>query len=337
MVLGIVCGAAMLVTFLIPWAAGARRFYGGVEVVMSWDLLSRAPGEAVAWFVTSWVVGAGAIVISAILRGQVLGIIQASLGFIAMVMLFIGITGVPGVGASLGMGGSPVLTILTLLALMVMLVGNPLTVRFPGRLVGRLIGGIGGGILAVLELVSMIMVLSSLGMGVRGLGVLFLIVMLLATLALIAAGILSAINIAPLRSGKALGRVSLILAYTGLGLLALFILVMPAVMSEEGGMLLSALNALILMACPFFLLGGGGVTLATALLSRAPAGPRPAAQPAYAGAPPFAPAPVPPPAPAPAPAEPTDQLKRLKDLFDKGLITEEEYNLKRKQVLDRMV
>lgn len=42
---------------------------------------------------------------------------------------------------------------------------------------------------------------------------------------------------------------------------------------------------------------------------------------------------APPPAPAPAPADPEERLRRLKDLRDKGLITADEYEKKRQEIL----
>jgi hypothetical protein len=42
---------------------------------------------------------------------------------------------------------------------------------------------------------------------------------------------------------------------------------------------------------------------------------------------------APPPAPAAAPADPAERLRRLKDLRDKGLITADEYEKKRQEIL----
>jgi hypothetical protein len=65
------------------------------------------------------------------------------------------------------------------------------------------------------------------------------------------------------------------------------------------------------------------------------AGDAPAASPAPAASTPAAPAPSAPAAPAAAPSEPSylDELKELAQLKDQGVITEEEFEAKKKQLL----
>ena len=96
------------------------------------------------------------------------------------------------------------------------------------------------------------------------------------------------------------------------------------------------------------LVDGGGIidpsTFKKAATASTQPAPAPSSSPAPAPAPATSATPTTTAAPVPAPSTPTpatlkdeaQQLQKLKELLDKGLITQEEYERKRKEILDRM-
>jgi len=181
----------------------------------------------------------------------------------------------------------------------------------PERLPGRLIEGLGGAALAVLEIVALVFCFGELSDARRGAMSLILVISIITGFAVIAAGILSIVNLFPLRRHVGtLAKTILWLSYGAIGVVAIMSLVMAAVIADAAAVFLTSLNALALILGTFFLFGGGWLTLLTALMQR----PRRVSVPG---------------------ADTESRLQKLRELHERGLITDQEFEAKRRRSSSR--
>jgi hypothetical protein len=277
--LPLIAGALMLATLFIPWMAGdaaREQSSSGRAVVMSWDMLHGAPVVIVLFMVMTWVLGAGVVVVSSVLRDMALSISHAVIGFFALVFAAIAFFTIMdeafrfarGFGLDSGMWRI-VLAILSLaFRYMAMVVGH-IRLRIGERLpvrISQIAVGIG---LTALVAFNLVMMLVGLGDGADVDGVIVEVILFTAAgLLVLGGGILTLVHGAVSGMTRSLSDTALTLLYLGTALHVGYFLFGPAIRAEMPGIVLMMINVSIAFLAPVFIMCHGLVNSVSGAVER---------------------------------------------------------------------
>jgi hypothetical protein len=291
---------------------------------MSWDVLDDTPVGMLVTIILLWMIGATAIVLSSLLRGKDASMWHGILGLAGiMVWLFQIPSGSSGPMRMSGFGASGigVTLIFQFLFLMGTIVATNIRLRLPQQITTRIVQGVcssGFLIFSFVLFIRLIQAYSQTSGFARSRSIGDFIFFLLLHMAYIASAILGIVHACAIRiKTDTLSQISLYLVYGAIGCLIPYLVIRPAIAMEQPGFSLFILNFVFLTFPIMFLFCSGLIGFICHLAARADAAPTPAKATASSG----------------GDASVQVRLQKLAELKAQGLITDEEYNAKRTEIL----
>lgn len=355
----ILLASAVLLTFLLPWMAEPDYDYSGFgdrtrvgyEVIMSWDLIDAIPGTFGAWVIISWIAAAGIIVASCLTRDLVLGIVKGGCGLLCLILfLTIGSDFEDNVFSldDTPLGSRFVINLLGAIFLAACVVASHLRRRLGTSLGTRIAQSVSSGGVCLMIAIGLIIALtdfSKIPPPFRGEFFKYMIVPLLMQLTILAGAILCLVAGAKNGNNRQMTGVGLGLIYGGFGGMITYIIFLPVIMeawAASFSLLLLNVFILLILGIAYPLLSGitgiivGAIQYATGqeapgptsrprvqatlfptASSQAQPGPAAQAQAAAVGA-----------------GNARRRLSDLKEMYDEGLITQEEFAVRRARILE---
>ena len=323
-----ICGCLLLATLILPWLVTKHR------VVMSWDVLSEAPTGMQITLAMLWMIGIATIIISSILRGA-----DASLwhGIFGLTGIMLWLFQIPSSSSGsmrmspLGTSDLGVVAVFQFLFLLGIIVTTKIRLRLPPQLAVRIVQGACSLIFLMFALVNFIDFIGEYNQMpdfIRSKTVGDFLVMIMLQLIVIAAAILAIVHAAAFQiRTDTLSRIAMGLIYGASGCTVAYVVIRPAMLTEEPAIILTMLNCLFLTIPIVFLFCSGLIGFICGLVVKMGNAPRTAAP---------ARAPVQAPASSGGDASVQGRLRKLESLKVEGLITNEEYNAKRTEILGNL-
>lgn len=305
---------------------------------MSWDVLGASPVGMLITLILLWIIGAATIVISSLLRGIEVSLCHGVLGLTGIILWLIQISSGPGGPMSMstiGVSGLGIAVIFQFLFLLGMIVTTNIRLRMAPHLTIRIMQGICSGgflIFSFVLFINFIRNYSQTYRFVRSETVGDFIFIMLLYLVSMASAILAVVHAVAIRIQKNT------LSQTSLGLIAgviactvVYIITRLPMIVDQPVLILCLLNLVLLTVPIVFLFCSGLIGLICGLAAttgsvaaKTSDSPRTVAATRAAAAPPGGDAGV------------HERLKNLDDLKNQGLITNEEYAVKRAKVLEQL-
>ena len=301
------------------------------RAVMSWDVLKGSPASVQVGLVFVWIIGATTIVISSLLRGRNAALWHGILGLAGMMLLmFLLVSGLDPLDMpAFGLTGYKAFWPCSLVFLLGMIITTNIRLRLGGTpLAVRITQGVFAGGALILSAVMFIWFLhdySQLPGFAKSRMVGDFVFAILMELGAIAGMVLALIHAATVRITRdTLSRTALGLVYGAIVCAIVYWFIRPAMLTDEPGMVFAVLNFFLLIVSVVFLFCSGLVGFVCGLASKTaglPASTRPARTPAAQPA---------------SSASVRERLEELASLRDQGLITEEDYAVKRAGILNEL-
>ncbi|MEX2217107.1 MAG: GYF domain-containing protein [Phycisphaeraceae bacterium] len=334
----------LLLTLVIPWSV--HPFTG--KIIFSWDTFKGKPAIHAIWLIGSWVVAVAALIVTPLTRGIARAWIWAGMGALLILLLLILVSETSGFGS----GGPLAIGILTVIFFFIIVIFSHSRIHLGPSTAIRVMQILGASGFILMNVIEFIMQFTASGSDWKQYGAanapwgaLLRVEIILQYTALMSAGTMILFQgILPSRSSS-MTKAGLMLMYLAIIIGAYLTAICYSAASGYWGMILETTVSGFLMVGMIVLLANGLIQITDhirkALAAHAAMQPAPAAAspaPYAAPAPADAPAPAAQPAPQPAPKKETieEKFAHLKKLKDSGIITEEEFQEKRKKLVEEL-
>ncbi|MHC4600683.1 MAG: SHOCT domain-containing protein [Planctomycetota bacterium] len=341
-------GVLLILGFIMPWAYRPKSFWGPAKLFFVWDFLGEkgVPEAFVFWVVLGPIIGLAALILGNALKELGRGIammIAGGVGFLSILVagkeLFSVAIG-PVISSTM-----VILNVLAFLSIFISIGGASVLVQREGKdgeMAGRLLAGIPACFYLLWTLISFFLVLSksetNIGAELEGFALATVLILILSGLAMMASAILSAVNIG--KGDGQMARVAIFLGMGGMGLMMAWCLVIVPLYilaeAKEAGFMIAFTMFVVLLNVfgrmfGYPLLIGFGAADMTLGIVEAEYGDRAVARSRYR-------------ArresreqereEAPAKESVSQRLQKLKSMLDEGLITEDDFERKKGDLLD---